>query len=52
MPSAVQAGSTNIAGFADGWDDIPGWGWYDRKANPDGALKPGMPADVSLEATP
>lgn len=38
--SADLAGSTNISGFADGWDEIPGWGKYDRKANPEGALLP------------
>jgi transketolase len=38
--SADLAGSTNIAGFADGWDGNPGWGWYDRSKNPEGALLP------------
>jgi len=38
--SADLAGSTNISGFAEGWDDIPGWGWYDRDHNPDGVLLP------------
>ncbi|HET6379917.1 MAG TPA: 1-deoxy-D-xylulose-5-phosphate synthase N-terminal domain-containing protein [candidate division Zixibacteria bacterium] len=38
--SADLAESTNIAGFAKGWEDLPGWGWYDRDANPRGALLP------------
>jgi transketolase len=38
--SADLAGSTNISGFADGWDGAPGWGWYDRAQNPEGALLP------------
>ncbi|MGQ9583770.1 MAG: transketolase [Anaerolineae bacterium] len=38
--SADLADSTNIAGFASGWGDFPGWGWYDRETNPDGALLP------------
>jgi transketolase len=38
--SADLAGSTNISGFADGWEDIPGFGKYDRTKNPDGALLP------------
>jgi transketolase len=38
--SADLAGSTNISGFADGWEEIPGWGWYDRATNVEGALLP------------
>ncbi|NLE76291.1 MAG: transketolase, partial [Chloroflexi bacterium] len=38
--SADLADSTNIAGFGQGWGDFPGWGWYDRETNPDGALLP------------
>ena len=38
--SADLSESTNIAGFAEGYGDIPGWGRYDRHANPDGALLP------------
>jgi transketolase len=38
--SADLAGSTNIAGFAEGFDGAPGWGWYDREKNPEGALLP------------
>ncbi|MBV9168532.1 MAG: transketolase, partial [Chloroflexi bacterium] len=36
--SADLAESTNIAGFANGFGDIKGWGRYDREKNPDGAL--------------
>ena len=38
--SADLAESTNISGFAKAWGDIPGWGWYERDKNPDGALLP------------
>ena len=38
--SADLAASTNINGFAKGWDDIEGWGWYHREKNTDGALLP------------
>lgn len=38
--SADLAESTNIAGFAKGWEDLPGWGWYERNDNPRGALLP------------
>ena len=38
--SADLSESTNIAGFAEGYGDIPGWGRYDRHANQDGALLP------------
>ncbi len=38
--SADLADSTNISGFAKGWGDFPGWGWYDRRDNPEGVLLP------------
>jgi transketolase len=38
--SADLAESTNIAGFAKDWEDLPGWGWYQRDTNPRGALLP------------
>ncbi len=38
--SADLAESTSIAGFAKGWGDFEGFGWYERKANPTGALLP------------
>ncbi len=38
--SADLAESTNIAGFAKDWEDLPGWGWYDRDSNTRGALLP------------
>jgi len=38
--SADLAASTNIAGFAQKWGDVPGWGVYDREKNLDGALLP------------
>ncbi|MGH2394291.1 MAG: transketolase, partial [Candidatus Limnocylindria bacterium] len=38
--SADLAESTNIVGFAKGWEDLPGWGWYQRDENPRGALLP------------
>lgn len=38
--SADLAGSTNISGFADGWEDVPGYGKYDRTSNLDGVLLP------------
>jgi transketolase len=38
--SADLAESTNIAGFAKDWEDLPGWGWYNRDTNPRGALLP------------
>jgi len=38
--SADLAESTNIAGFAKDWEGERGWGWYDRDANPRGALLP------------
>ena len=38
--SADLAESTNIAGFARDWDQLPGCGLYDRETNPGGALLP------------
>ena len=38
--SADLAESTNIAGFAKPFGDMPGFGWYERDANPTGALLP------------
>lgn len=38
--SADLAESTNIAGFARGWQELPGCGLYDRETNPYGALLP------------
>lgn len=38
--SADLAESTNIAGFAGKFGDIPGWGRYHREANPEGVLLP------------
>jgi transketolase len=38
--AADLAESTNIAGFAKGFDDMEGWGWFERSTNPDGALLP------------
>ncbi len=38
--SADLADSTNISGFAKAWGDFPGWGWYDRNKNIEGALLP------------
>jgi transketolase len=38
--SADLAESTNIAGFGKSFDQAPGTGWYDRDANPAGALLP------------
>ncbi len=38
--SADLADSTNISGFAKDYDGIKGWGWYDRKTNPEGVLLP------------
>lgn len=38
--SADLAESTNIAGFAKAFGDLPGFGWFDRKSNPTGALLP------------
>ena len=38
--SADLAESTNIAGFAKDFGEMPGWGWYNRETNPRGALLP------------
>ncbi len=38
--SADLAESTNIAGFAKPFGDLPGFGWYERDRNPSGALLP------------
>lgn len=38
--SADLAASTNIIGFSKGFDGVEGWGWYDRRKNPEGALLP------------
>jgi transketolase len=38
--SADLAESTNIAGFAKDFGELPGWGWYQRDTNPRGALLP------------
>ena len=38
--SADLAASTNIIGFSKGFDGVEGWGWYDRRKNPEGTLLP------------
>jgi transketolase len=38
--SADLAESTNIAGFAKPFGELPGFGWYERDSNPTGALLP------------
>ena len=38
--SADLAESTNIVGFAQAYGDFPGYGWYERNQNPNGALLP------------
>jgi transketolase len=38
--SADLAESTNIAGFAKGYGDFDGYGWYERHKNPEGVLLP------------
>ena len=38
--SADLAESTNIAGFMKGFDGAEGWGWYDPRERPRGALLP------------
>jgi transketolase len=38
--SADLADSTNLAGFGKDFGDMPGYGWYERTTNPDGALLP------------
>lgn len=42
--SADLAESTNIAGFAAAFGDMPGWGWYERDTNPYGVL---LPAEIT-----
>lgn len=38
--AADLADSTMISGFAKGWEDFPGYGWYERFGSPDGVLLP------------
>jgi transketolase len=38
--SADLADSTNVSGFAKGFGDFAGWGWYDREKTPEGVLLP------------
>ena len=38
--SADLAESTNVGGFAKDFGDLPGWGWYERDANPRGTVLP------------
>ena len=38
--SADLADSTNISGFAKGYGDFKGYGWYERSGTADGALLP------------
>ena len=38
--SADLAESTNIAGFAKPFGELPGFGWYERDKNPTGAVLP------------
>lgn len=38
--SADLAESTNIAGFAKGFGDFGGWGWFRPRENPEGVLLP------------
>jgi transketolase len=38
--SADLAASTNIIGFSKGFEEIEGWGWYERDKNPEGTLLP------------
>jgi transketolase len=40
VASADLAESTNIAGFGKDFGDLPGFGWYERDANPTGAVLP------------
>lgn len=42
--SADLAESTNIAGFAHDFGDLPGFGWYERDTNPTGTL---LPAEIT-----
>lgn len=38
--SADLAESTNLAGFAKDFADLPGWGWYERDKHPRGTVLP------------
>jgi transketolase len=38
--SADLADSTNISGFGKPWDDFEGYGWYERRGGPEGAMLP------------
>jgi transketolase len=38
--AADLADSTNISGFAKDFGDEKGWGWFDRRENPEGVLLP------------
>ena len=38
--SADLADSTNISGFAEGYGDFTGYGWYERYGTPEGVLLP------------
>jgi transketolase len=38
--SADLAESTNIIGFANGYGDFQGYGWYERNENPNGVMLP------------
>jgi transketolase len=38
--SADLAGSTNLAGFGEGYGGEPGYGWYERVGNADGVMAP------------
>ncbi len=40
VSAADLSDSTNISGFAKGWGDVEGWGWYHRDQNLLGALLP------------
>jgi len=46
--SADLAESTNISGFAKSYGDFPGYGWYDRHNNQEGAL---LPQEITEFAT-
>ncbi len=38
--SADLAGSTNLAGFGEGWGGEPGYGWYERIGDDQGVMAP------------
>ena len=40
VSSADLADSTNISGFGKDWEQTPGFGWYEREANPRGTVLP------------